>query len=39
MPTQTPSPHDHWRPSHDHDALQALIAENLATDAADHSDW
>jgi len=38
MPTQTPSSND-WRSSGDHAALQALIAENLATDTADPSDW
>ncbi len=39
MPTHTPSsPHD-WRLCDDHDALQALIAENLATDPGDPGDW
>lgn len=38
MPTHTPTTHD-WRPGDDHDALQALIAENLATDPGDPGDW
>lgn len=37
MPNQTPSPHDDWRQSDDHDVFQALIAENLAAD--DPGDW
>ncbi len=35
MPTQTPTAH---RRADDHDALRALIAENLATDPTD-GDW
>jgi hypothetical protein len=38
MPIQTPSSNDSRR-CDDHDALQALIAENLAPDTSDSRDW
>ncbi len=37
MPTQTPTA-NHQRRADDHDALRALITENLATDPTDR-DW
>ncbi len=39
MPIDTPCPHDGHRCFDDHDALRALIAENLATDPGDPGDW